>query len=180
MTDLQDILPAGYNPAQAAEDGQDGDFAPLPAGWYQVRIEKAELKQTNAGTGTMLKLQLKVEGPSHANRVMFDQIVLKRTDAQFDAKGEPLNGAAKNQSIGLATFGQLLVACGYTGAAPAISELVGHTAQVKLSIKQPTTDQIAAGYTEAQNNTQAYKAVGQGAPGSVTTTNSFNDSDIPF
>lgn len=50
---------------------------PLPADVYQVQIEKAEVKATNAGNGYMVKVQLRVKGGEFDNRVMFDSMLFE-------------------------------------------------------------------------------------------------------
>ena len=49
----------------------NGNFEPLPAGWYTATITKAELKTTSAGNGQFIKLRYDITGPSHQGRVVF-------------------------------------------------------------------------------------------------------------
>ena len=52
-------------------------YEALPAGSYQAVIVHSESKKTKAGDGEYLKLQLKIEGPTHAGRVVFDNLNLR-------------------------------------------------------------------------------------------------------
>lgn len=58
------------------------EFKPIPAGEYDLLIEKVELKPTKAGTGSYLNLQLKVQGGQFANRVVFDMITYENPNPQ--------------------------------------------------------------------------------------------------
>jgi hypothetical protein len=51
-----------------------GDFAPLPDGWYRLKVAKTELLENQARTGTYIKLRLDVVGPTHQGRVLFANI----------------------------------------------------------------------------------------------------------
>ncbi len=56
------------------QDGQS--FDPIPAGQYVTTIEDAEIKTTKAGTGTYLKLKMKVSEGAYQNRVLFSNITV--------------------------------------------------------------------------------------------------------
>lgn len=60
-----------------------GSFEPIPEGEYEVICEEAEEKQTQSG-GTMIKAKFRVLGPTHANRVIYNNfnIVNKSEKAQ--------------------------------------------------------------------------------------------------
>ena len=49
-------------------------FEPVPDGWYEVTITEGNVKKTNAGTGTYIKLRYDITGPAHAGRVVFGNI----------------------------------------------------------------------------------------------------------
>ena len=66
----------------------ENNFEPIPAGWYQMVVEKAELKPTKAGTGSMISLQCKVQGPTHANRVVFGNINYQNPSEQAQEIGQ--------------------------------------------------------------------------------------------
>ena len=44
---------------------EENTFEPIPAGWYEVSISSAQLKQTAAGTGEYIALRYNVLGPAH-------------------------------------------------------------------------------------------------------------------
>jgi hypothetical protein len=50
------------------------DFEPIPAGWYQAVIEKAEFLPLNNGNGSRISFQARIQGPTNANRVVFGSI----------------------------------------------------------------------------------------------------------
>lgn len=57
---------------------------PIPAGWYQMTIEKAEIKPTNDGAGKKLNLQCRILGPSYANKVIFPSLNIKNKSEQTE------------------------------------------------------------------------------------------------
>lgn len=65
-------------------------FEPIPAGWYQVTIEKAETKPTKDGTGAYINVQMKVMGPSYAGRIVFGMINYKSKSEQAEQIGRRL------------------------------------------------------------------------------------------
>ena len=58
------------------------EFKPVPAGEYNLMVEKVELKPTKAGTGSYLALQLKVQGGQYNNHVVFDMITYTNPNPQ--------------------------------------------------------------------------------------------------
>jgi len=50
------------------------NFSPIPAGDYNVMVVESDILDTKAGTGTYIKLQMKVLDGPHANRVLFHNI----------------------------------------------------------------------------------------------------------
>lgn len=99
-----------------------GDFQPIPAGEYTVRIAESEIKQTKAGTGEYIKLRLDVIGPSHEGRVLFTNLNIK-------------NPSQKAEEIGRQQLGAVMRAINL----PSISDtdqLVGGTLAVKVTVKQ--------------------------------------------
>jgi len=51
-----------------------GDFTPLPAGWYDTKIDRAEMKDTKAGD-KMLSVTFMVQSGQHINRLIFASFV---------------------------------------------------------------------------------------------------------
>lgn len=58
------------------------EFKPVPAGEYNLMVEKVELKPTKSGTGSYLALQLKVHGGKYNKRVVFDMITYTNPNPQ--------------------------------------------------------------------------------------------------
>ena len=114
---------------------QDSAYGPVPAGDYVATIEKAEIKNTKAGTGSYLNLQLKLQN----GRVVFGTITLR-------------NQSKAAEDIGKVQMGQLQVAAGI----PLLTDtdqLIGSSVLVHITIRQQ------AGY-EDSNNVGKYRAVG--------------------
>ena len=61
-------LPDVFN---AKDSEKMGGFEPIPAGWYLAEITKSEMKDTAAGTGKYLNLQMKVVDGEFAGRYLF-------------------------------------------------------------------------------------------------------------
>ena len=49
----------------------NGDFAPLPDGWYTAVINKADLKPTKDASGKYIAIRYDIVAPSHQGRVVF-------------------------------------------------------------------------------------------------------------
>lgn len=54
----------------------DGDFTPIPEGWYVASICHSEQKANKSGTGSHLALTFEVEAGGHAGRRVRDQLNL--------------------------------------------------------------------------------------------------------
>lgn len=125
-----------------------GDFSPIPAGEYAVRITEASVQQTQAGTGEYIKLRLDVTGPSHEGRVLFGNLNIK-------------NPSQKAEEIGRQQLGAIMRAINL----PALTDtdqLIGGDLKVKVAIRKSEQ------YGE-QNDIKAYKAMsGSAAPTPMT------------
>ena len=60
----------------------DDDFSPLPPGDYPVIVEDSEFRDTKAGDGKYLFLQLMVIDGQGKNRKLFDRLNLDNPNAQ--------------------------------------------------------------------------------------------------
>lgn len=96
----------------------DRDFAPVPDGWYDVTITEADVKKTNAGTGTYIKLRYDITGPNHAGRVVFGNI-------------NNSNPNPEAERIGNEQLGELMRAIGLTRLEDT-DQLIGKRLTVKL------------------------------------------------
>lgn len=71
---------AGFDASKVEPAGQG--YEALPAGKYQAVIVHSESKKTKLGDGQYLKLQIQIEGPTHAGRVVFDNLNLMNPSAK--------------------------------------------------------------------------------------------------
>jgi len=138
----------------------DGASAGLvPKGWYTVSVDKSELRDTRAGNGQYIALQLRVQGPTHANRVVFANI----TTANVNQKA---------QEIGDKQLGSLLRACGIQRFEDT-DQLVGCILDAKVRIKPGTN-----GY-EDSNDVAAYRAPSGPVPVPAPPQQTQQSDDMP-
>jgi hypothetical protein len=97
-------------------------FDPLPAGWYNVTISGADLKQTKAGNGEYIAVRYDVAGPTHAGRVVFGNLNIK-------------NPNPTAESIGRQQLGELMRAAGFAKVEDT-DQLIGGQLQIKLDIRK--------------------------------------------
>lgn len=164
---------------KVAEEAGDGDFAPLPRGWYRVMVTQADIVAPSSG-GAMAKLRLDVEGPSHVGRVVFDQIILALDNAEWgpgdDGELEPKNGSATAEKIGRERFCQLAVSSGFEEIPDDTKLFVGKTVDVLLKIEKSKE------YGE-QNRVAAYRLpqdIATPTNGATGKSADFDDEDVPF
>lgn len=98
------------------------DFTPIPAGVYDMEVVDSAVVPTKAGTGTMLKLQLKVCGGRYDNRRVFDQINIENQNAQA-------------QEIGQRQLSDLCRACGLAAVPAESDEFHGIPIRARVKIK---------------------------------------------
>lgn len=121
-----------------------GDFAPIPAGEYNVRVVDASIETTKSGTGQYIKMRLDVIGPSHEGRVLFSNLNIK-------------NDSQKAEEIGRQQLGDVMRAIGLDSLSDT-DQLIGGNMRVKVAIRKSEE------YGD-QNDVKAYKAVdGSAAP----------------
>lgn len=100
----------------------ESSFGPLPAGWYQVNIKGAELKDTKAGTGQYIAVQYDVLGPTHQGRVVFGNLNIR-------------NPNPKAEEIGRQQLGELMRAIGLATVQDT-DQLIGGQLSIKLKIRK--------------------------------------------
>ena len=131
----------------------DRNFDPIPAGWYDVSITGAELRQTKAGTGQYIAVRYDVTGPTHQGRVIFGNLNIRNANPQAE-------------SIGRQQLGELMRAIGLAKVEDT-DQLIGHHLQIKVKIRE------SAGY-DPQNDVSGFRASGgaatQAAPKAQGTT----------
>lgn len=129
------------------------DFEPIPAAWYQFVIEKSELKPTKAGTGSMVSIMAKVQGPTHAGRVVFGNINYQNPNPQA-------------QEIGQRQLSALCHAIGVLNLNN-VAQLCGIPFEARVKITAPTynvaNDKDSGVLYEARNEFQGFRAVGGAA-----------------
>jgi hypothetical protein len=126
----------------------NGNFEPLPAGWYTATISQSELKDTKAGNGQYIKLRYDITGPSHQGRVVFGNLNIK-------------NANPKAEEIGRQQLGDIMRAIGLAKVTDT-DQLIGGQIAIKLEIKED------AQYG-ASNEVKGFKSVsGSAAPAAAS------------
>ena len=69
---------AGFDASKVEPAGYEA----VPAGKYQAVIVHSESKPTKSGDGEYLQLQIKIEGPTHAGRVVIDRLNLRNPNVK--------------------------------------------------------------------------------------------------
>ena len=126
----------------------NGNFEPLPAGWYTATISQSELKATKAGNGQYIKLRYDITGPSHQGRVVFGNLNIK-------------NANPKAEEIGRQQLGDIMRAIGLAKVTDT-DQLIGGQIAIKLEVKQD--EQYGA-----SNEVKGFKSVsGSAAPAAAS------------
>lgn len=131
------FLGQGFDLNDLPEGG--GNFEPIPAGWYESRIDNAELKDTKNGDGQYIKIRFSIIGPTHQGRTVFANLNIR-------------NASAKAEEIGRQQLGELMRAIGLSKVEDT-DELIGGDVTIKLSIRE-----AANGY-DAQNEVKGFKTI---------------------
>lgn len=100
----------------------NGNFEPLPAGWYTATISQSELKATKAGNGQYIKLRYDITGPTHQGRVVFGNLNIK-------------NANPKAEEIGRQQLGDIMRAIGLAKVTDT-DQLIGGQIAIKLEVKE--------------------------------------------
>lgn len=67
---------------------ETNNFEPVPKGKYMVEVEKSEIKQTKAGTGFYVNIQMKIVSESCKGRVLFDILNIKNSNTVAEEIGK--------------------------------------------------------------------------------------------
>lgn len=118
------------------------DYAPIPAGWYNASITKAEIRATKDKLGEYVAIRYDILGPQHQGRVVFGNINTKNKSSQAEEIGRQQLGSIM-RAVGLNTLNDT-------------DQLIGSTLQIKVGISEQ------AGY-EPSNDVRGYKAIEGGA-----------------
>lgn len=136
-------LGESFNAADMPQGNGGGDFSPLPAGWYTVRISESGIQTTKKGDGQYIKTRLDVIGPTHSGRVLFCNLNIR-------------NPNPKAEEIGRQQLGDILRAIGVSSLTDT-DQLIGGVMSVKVTVKN---DEYGEG-----NEVKAFKSTdGSAAP----------------
>ena len=133
-----------------------GGFEPIPAGWYDVTVTGAELKDTKAGDGQYINVQYTVLGPEYQGRVLFGLINIR-------------NASTKAQEIGLSNLNALMSAIGLEKVQDT-DQLIGHDCQVKVKIKAAVLNDDKSEKYPAGNDISGWKPLVGGFKSSAPVT----------
>lgn len=95
---------------------------PVPAGWYNVKVHGAEVKNTKAGNGQYIAVRYDILGPTHQGRVVFGNINIK-------------NPNPKAEEIGRQQLGDLMRAIGLARVTDT-DQLIGGNLRIKVAVSQ--------------------------------------------
>ena len=138
----------------------NGNFEPLPAGWYTATITKAELKTTGAGNGQYIKCRYDITGPSHQGRVVFGNLNIN-------------NPNVKAEEIGRQQLGDIMRAIGLAKVVDT-DNLIGGQISIKLTIKQDPK-------YGASNEVKGFRSVsGSAAPAASVIPATPTPAKTPF
>ena len=110
-------------------------YEPIPPGWYAAEIDKAEVRDTKAGTGKYLKLEMVILDEAHEGRRVFTQINLSNPNQQA-------------VEIGQRELAALAMACGVPALRDS-AELLQKQIGIKVKIKTEAgrdPDNVVSGY----------------------------------
>jgi hypothetical protein len=119
----------------------------LPAGWYDVTIAGAEIKDSKSG-GQYINVRYDITGPSAAGRVVFGMITVR-------------NSNPKAEEIGMQQLGELIQALGFDKIEDT-DQLIGGRLSIKLTVSESEQ------YGE-QNRVGGYRALKSDKPAGAST-----------
>ena len=127
----------------------ESNYEPLPAGWYQAKINGAEIKTTKNGTGQYISVRYDITGPSHQGRVVYGNLNIK-------------NANPKAEEIGRQQLGELMRSIGLARVTDT-DQLIGGDLQIKLAVKKDEE------YGD-KNEIKGFKAINGSQPPMPTST----------
>ena len=145
MNDIASVMGGAFRPDSV--DGAADGFEPLPAGWYPVDIDSAEMTETNAKDGYYIKVQTTVLGDKFAGRKLFGNINI-------------VNPNPTTVGIGKRELAQLGFALGLEeigSCAPITGQL-----EVKIKVTAAGTSKKTGKSFEVGNEITAYRPLGGG------------------
>lgn len=152
------FLDTPFNLADLPE-AQETSFEPIPAGWYDVSITSAEVRDTKAGTGKYIAVRYDVTGPTHQGRIIWQNLNIQNPNPQAEEIGRRQLGDVM-RAIGLATLSDT-------------DQLIGNSLQVNVKIRP-----AANGY-EASNDVSAARSAGGSSAPAPSQPNQNQDVQKP-
>lgn len=128
----------------------DGDFEPMPAGWYPAVLSESKITQKDDSRARLAVTFDIIEPSPYAGRKVFGGFNLK-------------NPSEKAVTIAKAQLAELVFACGKSGMIKDSDELHHIPVQIKLKVK-PAKDGFEAG-----SEFQAFKPIDGDAPHAPST-----------
>ena len=142
-----------------ADDYQnENSFDALPAGWYQVKVESAEVKATKAGTGKYISVGYKVTGENYNGRMVFGNLNIQNPNPEAER-------------IGRQQLGDLCRAIGIAGVQDT-NQLIGGNCMVNLNVRKSEE------YGDS-NDIKSWKAI-EGAAAPTGGAGTGGDSRPPW
>ena len=132
-----------FNVQDLPQDEQQGGV--IPAGQYTVKIERAQLKDTKSGTGRYINVMLRVQGPTHANAVVFAMVNISNQNQEAERIGKAQLRSIM-ESIGLQTITDT-------------DQLIGGVMDVKVAVEKDTYN----GNEQDRNVVKSFKKSQSGA-----------------
>ena len=71
---------------------RETNFEPLPAGWYEVEIPAAEVRETKDGTGSYIRVRYNVIAFGYEGRVVFGNLNVRNRSAKAEEIGRAQAG----------------------------------------------------------------------------------------
>jgi hypothetical protein len=132
------------------ESTGDGEFKPLPEGWYSATITKTDIRSYSDNSGKYMSARFDITGPTHQGRVVFSNITIKHNDSEKEERGRRY-------------LGDLMRACGLNRVTDT-DQFVGGNLSIKLGVTEARTDKNTGKTYEAGNSVKAFKPSGDAMP----------------
>jgi hypothetical protein len=129
-----------------------GGYDPLPAGWYEANITKADLNPTKDGTGQRINVRYDITGPTHQGRVVFGGLNIR-------------NKSPRAEEIGRQQLGDICRCIGLSSIQDT-DQLIGHPIRIKLKLDDDRNDVVG------------WKSMGGSAAPTVTTATVTTASSV--
>lgn len=140
--DIHAIVGADFDTKKEAESASG---SPIPAGWYRVIVDSAEVKQTRDQTGYYAQIRFDVIEGQYERRVVFARLNLQ-------------NKNPTAQEIGRRQWAQLCEAVG-AGNVQYASQIAGRQLEIQVTVRP------ARGEYPADNDVRGFRAAkNTGAP----------------